>query len=769
MNSELILSRMTLRDKIRLCSGASFWKTKEFKKYKIPAMLMCDGPHGLRKQESITDMLGVHSSKPATCFPAAVTVSQSWDAELCEKIGAAIGEEALSEGVGLVLGPGCNLKRNPLCGRNFEYFSEDPLLAGKLAAGFIRGCEERGVFTSLKHFAANSQETNRFISDGVMDERTLREMYLAAFEIAVREGKPSTVMCAYPKLNGTHLSDNKQLLTDILRSEWGFDGVVVTDWGALNDRLEAFRAGCDLCMPGGSRYMEKEALRAVRAGSLDEAFVNASAERILKMVLHAKENMKKDHSPKHEEHHRLAVSAAAAGGVLLKNEGGLLPLSKETKIALFGHMAMVPRYQGTGSSHIVPTRLTRPLDGFPGCTYEAGCDADGNTTEEMLKRAEEAAGKAQTAIVFAGLTDECESEGVDRAHMKMQEGQIRLIERVCEANENTVVVLLSGSPVECPWADAPKAILYMGLPGQGGAEAVSDLIYGRVDPSGRLAESWPLVYEDVPSSHIYAKGRDALYMEGVYVGYRYYDTAKKPVRWRFGYGLSYTEFAYEALSVSDRKASVTVKNIGKRAGSEVVQMYVLPPRGGLNRPVRELKGFLKVHLEPGECKRVEFLLDDRCFSVYDGGWRAVGGEYTVEIGTLFGKISVSGEEACAPAWQKGSFYETLSGKPVRSEFENMLGRKHRETRPVKGEFGMDSTPLEMQDASRLMRGFVKMVTWFIKKRFGGKNAKPSAEMDMMLASSVGAPLRNLQICGGVPGGVMKALLFLANGRAKSKK
>lgn len=559
MNIEKIISRMSLEDKIALCSGENFWETKKYEKYGIPSLFMCDGPHGLRKQENVADMLGVNESRKATCFPAEVTTAGSWNPELLKKIGSAIGEEAKDQGVGLVLGPGANLKRNPLCGRNFEYFSEDPYLAGNMAAGFINGVESQGIASSLKHYAVNSQEKSRFNSDSVIDDRSLRELYLSAFEIAVKEGKPSTVMCAYPKLNGVHCSDNKELLTDILRSEWGFEGMVITDWGAMNDRIEGFRAGCDLNMPGGSDYMEKEVLQAVRKGILPENCVNDSARRVLKMVFRAAETLKKGADCNYEEHHALAKYAAAEGTVLLKNENGILPLKKDTRIAVIGAMAKNLRYQGAGSSHINPTKLSQPIDFLPDASYAQGCDDRGNTTPKLLKEAKEVARNAETAVVFAGLPDQCESEGFDRDNMKMTEGHLQMIDAVADVNSNIIVVLLCGGAVECPWADRVKGIIYMGLPGQAGGEAVADILYGRVNPGGKLAESWPYTYDDVPSSAIYGKTVDALYQEGIYVGYRYYDKSGIAVRWPFGYGLSYTNFTYSELTVDGNMVSVTVK------------------------------------------------------------------------------------------------------------------------------------------------------------------------------------------------------------------
>ena len=763
MDIETILQQMTLEDKIALCSGKNFWETKKYEKYGIPSLFMCDGPHGLRKQENAADMLGVNESRKATCFPAEVTTAGSWDPELLAEIGAAIGEEAKEQGVGLVLGPGANLKRNPLCGRNFEYFSEDPYLAGKLAAGFIRGAEAQGISTSLKHFAVNSQEKSRFTSNSVLDDRTLRELYLTAFEIAVKEGKPSTVMCAYPKLNGVHCSDNKRLLTDILRTEWGFDGMVVTDWGAMNDRLEGFRAGCDLNMPGGSDYMEKEVLQAVKDGTLPESCVDDSARRVLKLVFRAAETLNGQASCDYEAHHILAKRAAAEGAVLLKNEGSILPLKQNTKIAVIGAMAKNLRYQGAGSSHINPTGLSQPLDFLPGAVYAPGCDARGDTTDALLDEARAAAQQAEVAVIFTGLPDRYESEGFDRDDMKMPAGHLRMLEAVASANSNTIVVLLCGSAVECPWADSVKGILYIGLPGQAGGEAIADLLYGRVNPSGKLAESWPFTYGDVPSSEIYGKTADALYQEGIYVGYRYYDKAGVPVRWRFGHGLSYTEFSYADLTVNGDTVSVTVRNTGKCAGAEVVQLYMEAPQDGPHRPLRELKCFQKVFLQPGQSENVSFTLTDRSFAVWQDGWKVPCGTYTVCIDGLTASVQKFGETLPVPAWQKDSWYERCTGKPNQTAWEALLGRTY--TPPVlkKGSFTMDNTVMEMKDHSLIMKIMFKAVESTIAKGFGGKKDYENPEFRMLMNSSAGSPLRSMMISGGMKGGVLPGMLEMANG------
>ena len=765
MDIEKIIEKMTLEDKIAFCTGKNFWETKDFEQYGIPSVFMCDGPHGLRKQNASTgtDNLGINKSQPATCFPTSVTTAGSWDRELMAAIGQAVGQEARAQGVDMVLGPGCNLKRNPLCGRNFEYYSEDPYLSGSMAARFIRGVEGQGVGTSLKHFAANSQELSRFTSDSLMDERTFRELYLAGFEIAVKEGKPATLMCSYNKLHGIHASDHKELLTDILRTQWGFDGMVVTDWGALNDRVKAFQAGCDLNMPGGSDYMEKATLQAVKAGVLAEEDVDRSVRRILELIFRATQTRQTPYTNDYDAHHALARQAAEQGAVLLKNEDGVLPFAAGSKLAVVGAMAKKMRYQGAGSSHVNPIRLAQPLDFLPGAVYAPGCDDRGDTNEKLLAEAVEAAKEAEAVVVFAGLPERYESEGFDRDGMLMPEGHGRMIEAVAEANANTVVVLLCGSPVECPWAEKVKAILYMGLPGQAGGEAIANLLLGKANPSGRLAESWPFRYEDVPSSQIYGKMQDALYTEGLYVGYRYYDKAKVPVRWPFGHGLSYTTFGYSDLQVQLPAVTVTVTNTGSCAGREVVQLYVAAPQDGVHRPVRELKRFQKVFLQPGESQTVSFTLDDRYFAIWQDGWKVPDGEYGVEIGDLSARIAVSGDEVTIPAWQKGSWYETCQGKPARRDWEALMGKSYTPPVVKKGSFTMDSTVMEMKEHSLLMKILYKATEMVIAKSNGGKVDYENPEFRMLMNASAGGPLRNMQISGGIKGGVMPGLLEIANG------
>ncbi len=760
MNIDAILEKMTLKEKIALCSGANFWQTKAMEQHGIPSLFMCDGPHGLRKQENAGDMLGINESRSATCFPTAVTTGMSWDVALMERIGRAIGKEASACDVGLVLGPGANIKRDPKCGRNFEYISEDPYVTGKMAAGLIRGLQTNGTSASLKHFACNQQEFSRFNSDSILDERTLREMYLTGFEIAVKEGKPGTVMCSYPKINGIHASDSKELLTDILRSEWGFYGLVVTDWGAMNDRIEGFRAGCDLNMPGGSDYMEAEVLKAVQSGKLSEEYVNASARRVLELVFKAADLQSVPFD--RNEHHILAREAAENGAVLLKNEGNILPLKKEQKIVLIGHMAKHPRYQGAGSSHINPFRVVSAVEAMPDCAYAPGCDEQGNTTDSLIAEAVAAANAAEIAVLFAGLPGKYESEGFDRDTLQMPEGHLRLINEVSKVNRNTVVVLICGAVVECPWADSVKAILYMGLPGQAGGEAIANLLYGKANPSGCLTESWPYAYADCPTAGSFGT-KDAQYREGIYIGYRYYDKSGVRVRWPFGYGLSYTTFAYSNLRVEGDRAMVAVTNTGMSSGAEVVQLYVLPYTQGVHRPVKELKGFQKVFLQPGESATVEFVLDDRSFAVWQEGWKIPAGSYEIQIGSLVAKVQKEGVEVSAPDWQPKSWYEHPKGTPTQETWEAMLGRKYVETVPTKGQFTMDNSVMEMKDHSLIMKVMYKATEGVVAKGFGGKKDYENPEFRMMMAASAGGPLRGMQISGGIKGGLFKGLLHMANG------
>ena len=765
-----ILSKMTLEDKISLCNGADFWHSKAMAQYGIPAVTMSDGPHGVRCQKNGADMLGVNESEPATCFPTAVTSGATWDAELLKAEGQAIGEEGLSYGVDVVLGPGVNIKRNPLCGRNFEYFSEDPCIAGAMGAAWVQGAQSTGAGTSLKHFAANNQEYKRFNGNSQVDERTLRELYLPAFETVVKAAQPETVMCSYARINNVHASDNHWLLTDVLRRDWGFEGLVVTDWGALCDRVKAMHAGCDLSMPGGSTYMEDWVAAAVKDGSLPESDVDACAARVIALALKG-ESRPKGRAFDKDAHNALAQKIAENGAVLLKNEDNILPLDVGG-IALIGEMARTMRYQGAGSSHINPTQLTTLCDAMPGVPFAAGCDVKGTVTEESLREAAETAKQAKVAVVCVGLPDIYESEGFDRETMAMPEGHIRLIETVAAANPNTVVVLFCGCAVEMPWLDKVKAVLYMGLPGQAGGAAAANLLTGKANPSGKLTETWPLCYDDVPSRDTFGK-KTTHYKEGLYAGYRYYDKAGKAVRFPFGYGLSYTQFAYSDLKIEGRTVTAAVTNTGCTAGAEVVQLYVAPPKNGLYRPAKELKGFAKVSLQPGESRTVRFELNDRSFAVWcDGCWKVPMGSYEICVGAsvadirLHTALAVDGVSLAAPDWQKGSWYETLQGLPTDAEFEKLCGSPlQSDPEPKKGAFTMEHSTMELKDISAVMMQMFKGTEATIAKSFGGKADYSDPTFKMMVMSGADAPLRAavLSSCGMFPANLAEGMLALANG------
>lgn len=770
MNIEKILSQMTLKEKIALCSGKDFWHTKDMKRHGIPSIMMADGPHGLRCQQRKADMLGINRSLPATCFPTAVTSGATWNRSLLAAKGAAIAAEAQEAGVSILLGPGCNIKRDPRGGRNFEYFSEDPYLSGEMAAAFIQGVQQMGVAACVKHFAVNNQEYKRMNGDSLLDERTLREIYLAPFEAAVKQGKAETVMCSYNKINGTHASDHRRLLHTVLRKEWGFDGAVITDWGAMNDRIAAFRAGCDLNMPGGSAYMERAVLKAVKDGALKESDVDRSARRILRLV--------KAHSGKaasvfdREAHHALALQVAEQGAVLLKNEDHILPLQEE-KAVLIGQMAEVPRYQGSGSSHINPIKLVSVNAAMPLAAHLPCGDAVGNVTAAELAAAARAATEASVAVVAVGLPDCYESEGFDRADVRLPEGHCRLVEVVAAANPNTVVVLFGGGVMELPFADRVKAILYMGLPGQAGGEAVARLLTGRATPCGRLTESWPFFGEDAVSAVTFGE-KDTEYREGIYVGYRYYTKANKAVRYPFGYGLSYTSFAYSDLKIAGKTVQVTVENTGAVAGAEVVQLYIAPPQDGIHRPVRELKGFERLVLAPGERKTVTFVLKKRDFAIWQKGWRVPSGRYTVEIGAsctdikLKKRVTVLGEEITAPAWQAGSFYETAKGLPTHEEWL-MLAEDLRLPKQEDA-FTPDNTFLELREGSAIAGALCRVIEKGVRTIYRGNQGAEDPTCRMMLSGALDCPLRATVILtgGAISEPMVKGFLRMAN-KAREKK
>lgn len=654
-----LVNKMTLEEKAGLCSGENFWSTKEIGRLGIPKVMLSDGPHGLRKQDAAADHLGMNESIKTVCFPAGCTTAASFDRNLLEEIGETIGEECQAEGVSVILGPAVNIKRSPLCGRNFEYYSEDPLVATEMAGAFIKGVQSKNIGTSIKHFLANNQEHRRMTSSSEVDERTLREIYLAAFEGAVKSQKPWTVMCSYNKINGVFASENPTYLTDVLRKEWGFDGYVVSDWGAVNDRVAGIKAGMDLEMPGSGGINDGLIVEAVKSGVLEEEVLNETCTRILDVTYRFLENRDDKAVFDLEKDHALAKKAAEESIVLLKNEEAILPLSKEKKIAFIGDFADKPRYQGGGSSHINSFKVTSALDtvsklGMEQITYVKGYQTEKDETIEELKmEAINAAKNAQIAVIFAGLPDNFESEGYDRKHMRLPNCQNELIEAVSAVQPNTIVVLHNGSPVEMPWISKVKGLIEAYLGGQAIGEAVTDVLFGKVNPSGRLAETFPIRLEDNPS-YLYFKGEGDVveYREGVFVGYRYYESKKAEVLFPFGYGLSYTEFTYSQLRLDEVVirdteniiVSVDVTNTGKVAGKEVVQLYVSPTVSDILRPVTELRGFDKIALEPGETKTVTFTLDKRAFAYWNTtlhDWYVIGGEYTIHIGKSVRELVLS--------------------------------------------------------------------------------------------------------------------------------
>ena len=639
-----IIREMTLEKKAGMCSGKDFWHLKGVERLGIPEVMVSDGPHGLRKQAEEADHLGLNESIKAVCFPTACATACSFDRDLLEEMGERIGDECQAEDLSVILGPAVNIKRSPLCGRNFEYFSEDPYLASQMAAAHIKGVQSKNVGTSIKHFAANNQEHRRMSCSSEIDERTLREIYLAAFETAIKEAKPDTVMCSYNRINGEFASENHWLLTEVLRDQWGFEGYVMSDWGAVNDRVKGLKAGLELEMPGSGGNTDKEIVEAVKNGELEESVLDRAVERILNIVFKFTDNRQVGKFDL-EEDHKLAAKIAGESMVLLKNEG-VLPLPAQgKKIAFIGKFAETPRFQGGGSSHINSFKITSALEAVKEVaevTYAQGYDVKEDVIDQaMLNQAVETAKEADVAVIFAGLPDAFESEGYDRTHMRMPDCQNTLISEIAKVQENVVVVLHNGSPVEMPWADQVKGILEAYLCGQAVGQAEVDILFGKVNPSGKLAETIPYKLSDNPSYlNFPGDGQKVEYKEGVFVGYRYYDTKEMPVRYPFGYGLSYTTFEYSDLQLSSDKIKDTdklkvtlkVKNTGNRAGKEIVQLYVADKTGAASRPVKELKNFVKVELQPQEEKTVEMELDKRSFAWYNTDihdWYAASGEYEI--------------------------------------------------------------------------------------------------------------------------------------------
>lgn len=654
-----LVKQMTLEEKAGLCSGLDFWHTKGVERLGIPSVMFCDGPHGLRKQNQEGDHLGLNDSIKAVCFPAGCATASSWDKKLAKKLGETLGREGQAEDISVILGPAMNIKRSPLCGRNFEYYSEDPLISTEIAGAYVHGVQSNNVGVSAKHFLANNQEYHRMTSDSRMDERTMREIYLASFEGMVKKEKPWTIMNSYNRLNSTYLCENKEALTDILRNEWGFDGFVMTDWGAMNNRIEAMEAGCNLEMPSCGGMTDLEIVEAVKSGRLDEKILDKSCKQYLNILFRYLENRDETAVFDRDADHEIARKMEEECIILLKNEEQILPLSKEKNIAFIGKYAKNPRFQGGGSSHINCSKVESALEtatAFANITFAMGYDdAEDIIDEKMVEEAVRTAKDSDIAVIFAGLPDNFESEGYDRKHMKMPQCQNYLIEEIAKVQKNVVVVLHNGAPVEMPWIHAVKGVVEAYLGGQAVGGAVTNVLFGNVNPSGRLAETFPARLEDTPCYLFYGGENDVCeYREGVFVGYRYYCSKKMPVLFPFGHGLSYTTFSYDNLKVSNKKCkesekiivSVDITNKGNRAGKEVVQLYVAPKGLSIIRPVKELRAFDKIFLETKETKTVEFSLDSRAFAYWNmqiHDWYVETGNYEIQIAKSAEEVLLSVE------------------------------------------------------------------------------------------------------------------------------
>lgn len=787
-----LIASLTLEEKASLCSGEDFWNLQGIEG-KVPAVMVTDGPHGLRKQKGDADHVGLNDSAPATCFPTASALASSWDVELLERVGSAIGQEALQEKVGVVLGPGVNMKRSPLCGRNFEYFSEDPLLSGKLGAAFVRGVQGHGVGTSVKHFAANNQESRRMTIDAVIDERTLREIYLAGFEEPVRAAHPMTVMCAYNRVNGVYCSEHRELLTEVLREEWGFTGAVLTDWGAANDRVTGLAAGLDLEMPGNGGVNDRLIVEAVRTGELSVSVLDSAVRRILRIVLSSGAAIEGEHFCDTDAHHALARVAARESAVLLKNDG-ILPVSPDRRIAVVGRFAKEPRYQGTGSSQIHPRRLDTAWDALRAAasqdavlTYAPGYDLEREEADELLIRgAVDVAREADVVLLFAGLPGVSESEGFDRDHLELPPAHSELIEAVAAVNPNVVVVLSNGAPVTMPWLDAVPGVLETYLGGQAWGSAAVDLLLGLANPSGKLAETFPRSLDDVPATPNFPGGSATVaYAESVYVGYRYHDSAGIPTLFPFGHGLSYTTYSYDDLDLSvDAErviARFSITNTGERDGGEVAQLYVRDVESTVFRPEKELKGFAKVFLRAGETRRVEIELDRRAFAFWDTGrhaWTVEGGVFEILVGAsshdirLRGTIEYASDDVLSE-WARSlptrlpGYYDPdvrrLADLSPQGDFARLLGR------PVPPADRDPARPLTRTSSLEEIRRSVvgRVIYGMVMKRAPDTGPdSPRGTRRMMEAVIREMPFRNLRTMSGGAMSLetMDALLEMMNGR-----
>ena len=785
-----LMKQLTVKQKAALCSGSDFWRTQRLPISGVPSIMMTDGPHGLRKQESEAGRRGAGDSRDATCFPPAATTANSFNLDLMNAIGKAIAEEAIDQDVSIVLGPAINIKRSPLCGRNFEYVSEDPLVAGKMGAAFVKGVQSMGIGTSVKHFAANSQEKSRLINDSIVDERALREIYLSAFETVVKEAQPWTVMCAYNRLNGTYCCENRRLLTEILRDEWGFEGLVMSDWGATDNRLDSLAAGLELEMPTSIGERDRLICEAIESGKLPVALLDRAAERILTMIEKGINKPKATSAP-YLAHQILARQAFEESAVLLKNDG-LLPIKEGKSVAVLGAMAKETRFQGGGSSHIHPTNVTHAFSGFSSDSdnfvYAPGYSLKNEEVDEkLLAEAVDAAANKDIVIVFVGLPESFESESFDRTHMNLPKSHTRLIEEVVRKNSNVCVVVYAGSPIEMPWVSQVKSILMAYLPGQEGAGSIADILYGKVNPSGKLAETFPLKLTDTPTYLYFGETRQSLYCESVFVGYRYYDAANMPVLFPFGHGLSYSSYSYGDVKLSAPSINeddpltvyVDVTNISDVDGKEVVQLYIAPPKSKIYKPVRQLAAFKKVFIQRGETRTVEFKLDRRAFAYYNvniGDWHVESGTYKIEIGASSRDIRATREievtskmpEVEVPDYsQKAPQYYNLDVQTKifdKKQFEEVYGKPIKEEKaPKKGEFTLNSSLEDLRNGNLKSKLFYRQMMHGVKKTNRKETQEHLKKMNEVMTREM--PLRTVASfsLGKITIEQMDALVTIFNG------
>lgn len=777
MKHQELLNQMTLQEKASFLSGKNVWQTREYPRLNIPSISCADGPHGIRKQAGAGDHLGLNASVPATCFPTAAAIANSWDEKLGEMIGQALGEEAVEQGVDVLLGPGLNIKRSPLCGRNFEYFSEDPYQAGKMAASYVKGIQGKGVYACPKHFAVNSQELRRMAMNSVLDERTLREIYLTGFEIAVKEGGAKSIMTSYNEINGVYANENKHLLADILRKEWGFDGIVITDWGGSNDHVKGVAAGSNLEMPAPGLDSARMIVKAIEEKTLTMEELDHCVDDLLDAALTLSDNAKK-HTYHYEEseHHNLARKAAAESAVLLKNTDNILPLAPGSKVAVIGDFAIEPRYQGAGSSMVNATYLETMEKSIGKYELQVmginrGYKRTGEEDAALKKEALDLAATADVVIYCFGLDELSESEGMDRTHMRIPQNQIELLQAIVQINDNVVGLLSAGAAIEMPWHYCCKAILHGYLSGQAGASAMLDIITGKVNPSGRLAETYPIKYEDTPAFRYFpGSQRNSEYRESLYVGYRYYDTSKVRVQYPFGYGLSYTTFAYSDLTVDPSGAEFTLTNTGSCDGAEVAQLYVGMEGGKVFRPEKELKGFAKVFLKAGESRKVRIEFDDKTFrywNVQTNQWETEAGDYRVMIGASVADIKleattpVSGTTEEVPYSREGmpSYYSGLIHEVEEKEFETLLGTPVPDGK-WSGELGVNDAICQMYYAKSGLARFIYKILTGMKKK---SEAKGKPDLNILFIYNM--PFRGIakMTNGAVSMRMVQGMVTVVNG------